>query len=277
MFGRIETWIGGYPDWLLGLVFFLALIGVCELGFFYHRRSTAALDESEGEGQETHVLGAALGLLALMIAFTFSMAQGRYDERRALISAEASALESSYLVAQLLDEPGRGEVSSILRRYIAVRLDYFGSRGDPAAVARYERASEALHVELWDATLRAVGPHRTTPLAAMVTEPITRVMELQEERRSARRARVPTEVLASLAIYSLITAYTVGYVMGGIRSRHRIVSTILFALITVSILVTLDLDNPTNGAIRLSPEPLIAAQQMLNTTFSPAPGEAPPS
>ena len=271
MFGGIVRLFDGWPDWVLGLAFFVAMVAVCEAGFYWHRRSIAAEGESHEEGQEAHVLGAALGLLALMIAFTFSMAQGRYDERRALVAEEASALETTYLMSRMLDEPGRSEIAVLLRRYVQVRLDYFGSGGDAAQLDAYDEASEAMHDELWEATLRAIHPLRAATAAGLVAEPMARVIEIQEERRSARHARVPGEVLGALIVYSLITAYTLGYVMGGIRSRHRIVSTILFALITVSILVTLDLDNPTSGAIRLSPEPLLAAQKTINTDFSYAP------
>jgi hypothetical protein len=179
-------------------------------------------------------------------------------------------------MSRLLDEPGRSEIAALLRRYVALRLSAFESGGDLAKIEAHDAASEAMHVELWDAMLRAVQPVRTGTIAGLVSEPMARVIALQEERRSARRARVPDEVLGALIVYSLITAYTLGYVMGGIHNRHRIVSTILFALITVSILVTLDLDNPTGGTIRLSPEPLRAAQATLATDFSIAPAAATP-
>ena len=275
MFGGIVSMFGGAPDWVLCAVFFAAMMIVCELGFILHRRSLAQLAEKHEEGQEAHVLAAALGLLALMIAFTFSMAQGRYDERRALVADEANAMVTTFLMAQLAPQPGRDRLETLLRRYADVRLTYFNMAGHPDALERYDRQSQTLHVEMWSAMLAAVKPLQNTTLAGLIAEPMARLIELQEERRTARLSRVPDEVLGALIVYSLITAYTLGYVMGGQRARHRIVSTILFALITVSILVTLDLDNPAGGAIRLNPAPLLSAREVMDTKFDIPAGAVP--
>lgn len=275
MFGGLVSIFNGAPDWVLCAVFFIAMLAVCELGFYLHRRSLARHAESDDEGQEAHVLAAALGLLALMIAFTFSMAQGRYDERRALIADEANAMVTAYLMVQFAPEPQRDRLETLMRRYADIRLTYFESDGDPEKLKVHDRESRALHIAMWDEMLAIVRPLRNTTLAGLIAEPMARLIELQEERRSARLARVPDEVLGALIVYSLITAYTLGYIMGGLRARHRIVSTILFALITVSILVTLDLDNPSGGAIRLSPEPLQSARETLNTKFT-MPADAAP-
>jgi hypothetical protein len=48
------------------------------------------------------VQGAVLTLLALIIGFTFSMAIGRYDQRKNLEEAEANAIGTEYVRADLL-------------------------------------------------------------------------------------------------------------------------------------------------------------------------------
>lgn len=77
-------------------------------------------------------------------------------------------------------------------------------------------------------------------------------------------------MLAALALYSIISAFTLGYIMANERTRHRGTSTIPVLLKTVSILVALDLDNSVSGGIRLSAEPVLAARQVLNTKFQAA-------
>ena len=59
--------------------------------------------------------------------------------------------------------------------------------------------------------------------------------------------------------------------MGGLKARHRIVATILFVLISVSIMVTLDLDSPASGGIRLSGEPLVIGARRCSTPSFAAP------
>lgn len=257
------------PTPLLALGFLALQMAACELGFFWHRRSTLSQGGDYEPGEEMHVLAAALGLLALMIAFTFQMAQGRYEDRRQLVVDEANAIVQTYLQSQLLDNPGRDEIGMQLRRYVDVRLTYFSSGGDPVKIAAYDEKSKAMHVELWRSMLRATEAQRGTSTVLLVSQPMARMIDAQADRLSSRVARVPAEVMEALTVYSLITAFTLGYIMGNVRTRHRSASTILFVLTTVSIMVTLDLDNPVSGGIQLSSEPLLAARALLHTDFQP--------
>ncbi|MGL4543431.1 MAG: hypothetical protein ACRCUI_13045 [Polymorphobacter sp.] len=265
----MATLIAAVPTWQLAIVFLVLQLLACELGFYWHHRATRQLNEKHEAGEETHVLAAALGLLALMIAFTFEMAQGRYEERRALVVEEANAIVATYLQVHLLDQPGRDMMTAELRRYIDIRLTYFDSDGDRTKLAAYDKASEAMHVDLWRTMLVATRPHRSTTVVDLVSEPLLRLIDAQADRRSARVSHVPGEVMQALVIYSLITALTLGYVMGSKRNRHRSASSILFLLTTISIMVTLDLDNPTSGGIQLSPEPLLSAREVIQTEFEP--------
>ena len=258
------------PSWLLGGAFLILQLLACELGFFWHHRSVVKSGADHEAGEEMHVLAAALGLLALMIAFTFEMAQGRYEDRRQLVVEEANAIVQTYLQSQHLENPGRDELGNQLREYVDIRLSYFKSSGDRARIDDYDEASKSKHVELWRTMLRATADQRGSTTVMLVAEPMARMIDAQADRLSSRVARVPAEVMQALTIYSLITAFTLGYIMGNVRTRHRSASTILFVLTTVSIMVTLDLDNPVSGGIQLSSEPLQSAREVLHTQFQPA-------
>ncbi|MFO1402782.1 MAG: hypothetical protein U1F30_16475 [Steroidobacteraceae bacterium] len=83
------------------------------------------------------ILGATLTLLALIIGFTFSMALSRYDQRKNLEEAEANAIGTEYLRADLLPEADAGRVRALLRDYMAQRLAYYTTR-DAATLAQVE-------------------------------------------------------------------------------------------------------------------------------------------
>ncbi|HPU15991.1 MAG TPA: DUF4239 domain-containing protein [Polymorphobacter sp.] len=258
------------PSWVLGSAFLILQLLACEFGFVWHHRSVARGGGDYEAGDEMHVLAAALGLLALMIAFTFDMAQGRYEDRRQLVVDEANAIVQTYLQSQLLDNPGRDALGDQMRKYVDIRLSYFQTGGDPAKIAAYDEASKLMHVELWRTMLRATEDLRGSTTVPLIAQPMARLVDAQADRRSSRVARVPAEVMQALTVYSLITAFTLGYIMGNVRTRHRIASTILFVLTTVSIMVTLDLDNPVSGGIQLSAEPLLSAREVLHTELQPA-------
>ena len=66
---------------------------------------------------------ATLGLLALMLAFTFSMALTRFEARRDAVLNEANAIGTTALRARLLHEPQRAETLKLLREYVQIRLE----------------------------------------------------------------------------------------------------------------------------------------------------------
>src|ERR1700720_1526300 len=69
----------------------------------YRRRSS----EEEKEAPVGAIVGATLGLLAFILAFTFGLAASRFDARRQIVVEEANAIGTTYLRAGLLAEDGR--------------------------------------------------------------------------------------------------------------------------------------------------------------------------
>jgi hypothetical protein len=63
------------------------------------------------------------GLLALMLAFTFSMALSRNEALRDAVLNEANAIGTTVLRARLLPEPQRSETRKLLREYVQIRLE----------------------------------------------------------------------------------------------------------------------------------------------------------
>ena len=78
--------------------------------------------KQEDHNQEGYLVGSLLGFLALLMAFSFSMALDRYEERRHLVIQEANAIGTAYLRTQLLDEPHRGRLSGLLVAYTDNRI-----------------------------------------------------------------------------------------------------------------------------------------------------------
>ena len=71
-----------------------------------------------------------LGLLALLLGFTFALAAGRYESRRALVLQEANSIGTTYLRAALLPEPHHKEVEALLWRYLEVRVEFYDAGED---------------------------------------------------------------------------------------------------------------------------------------------------
>ncbi|HME25684.1 MAG TPA: hypothetical protein VKI44_30850 [Acetobacteraceae bacterium] len=97
----------------------ILIAGAAELGAWIGRHIRGGA--TEGADIST-LTGAALGLLALLLAFSFSLALSRYDTRRTLALEEANAIGSTANFALMLPEPAQGPILSLLRDYTAVRI-----------------------------------------------------------------------------------------------------------------------------------------------------------
>src|SRR5205807_339583 len=85
----------------------------------------------EGDQREDFsvVQAAAMTLLGLLIGFTFSMAVSRYDLRKSYEEAEANAIGTEYVRADLLSDEDAARVRELLRRYLNQRMLFYTSRG----------------------------------------------------------------------------------------------------------------------------------------------------
>ena len=185
----------------LGALF--AMILARELGAAAHRWLRKSADAPErGSNDEAHILTAVLGLLALLVAFTFSLALDRHETRRALVVTEANALGSAYLRTAMLDDPEA--LRADLRAYARERLAYGLASGREQEAAG-ERANR-LQVPVWRDALAATKAFHTTPLSGLVLAPINEAFDAATQRKAALAAHLPATVLTALALYAVIAA-----------------------------------------------------------------------
>src|ERR1039458_3681752 len=111
-----------YPPLVFALSF-IAMWLSARVGWWFHRR-WGALDD------ETHqdfgfILAATLTLLGLIIGFSFSMATSRYDQRKNYEEAEANAIGTEYVRADLLPAADAARVRELLRKYLNERVLFY--------------------------------------------------------------------------------------------------------------------------------------------------------
>ena len=237
---------------LPGLVLFALLVLAHEVGFRVARRRGARADE--GERSETSTLqGGMLGLLGLLLAFTFAIASQRFDTRKQLVLDEANAIGTAYLRATAV--PGGEEVADLLRRYVDVRLEGAASAGNPHGFRRAVTESERLHAAMWSraAALARANPD---PLRTLLLPALNEVIDLHEKRLTAMRNHVPTIILVLLLMVSVLTMASLGHAAGVSGGRSMSTALTFAMLVTLVIMVVVDLDRPERGLIRVSQQSL---------------------
>jgi len=208
----------------------------------------------EGERSETSTLqGGMLGLLGLLLAFTFAIASQRFDTRKQLVLDEANAIGTAYLRATAV--PGGEEVADLLRRYVDVRLEGAASAGNPHGFRRAVTESERLHAAMWSraAALARANPD---PLRTLLLPALNEVIDLHEKRLTAMRNHVPTIILVLLLMVSVLTMASLGHAAGVSGGRSMSTALTFAMLVTLVIMVVVDLDRPERGLIRVSQQSL---------------------
>lgn len=256
------------PPWVIAAGFFVGLIIAREIGkFFGDRRAVKA----DGTDRDTFAMTSVLGLLALLIGFTFSIALSRYEARRELVVKEANAIGTTWLRMQMLDKGDRNRMEVLLRRYVDARIAFGQARSAEEEKREFQR-TETLQTELWRVLMAVIAPFRDTPRASSVIGPANESIDLAAERFATRQAHIPPRILRMLAAFSLLAAGMVGYE----RGSQRKATTMLFVLLTLAVALVLDLDRPSTGMTNVSQQPMLDLRASMGSDAADAGEAAPP-
>ncbi len=254
--------IDALPLWALGIITVVIVLMSVELGWrlghFNRQRA-----EKEKEAPIGAVVGAALGLLAFLLAFTFGMAATRYDTRKSVVLQESNAIGTTYLRADLLPEPQRTEVRSLLREYAALRVGGAAAIMSPEGMAK---ASDLLD-RLWVAA--ATVDKKTDPvMVGLFIQSLNETIDLDAVRVAALRNQIPEIIWYSLYLLIILTMAAMGYQFG-LSGIHSWAVTILLAFVfAVVALLIADLDRPQQGLLQVSQQALL---DLLNKIVTPTP------
>jgi hypothetical protein len=256
-------WLYGLNLWLVFAITTALLVVSTEVGF---RLGNKKKGEDSDQSQINTLESAVLGLLALLLAFTFSMALSRFDARKQLVLAEANAIGTAFLRAQLLPPPDDKEIANLLRQYVDVRLEFYGADLDEFGVREESEKTERLHQQIWSHAIDLSAQDERAGAVRLFIESMNEVIDLHEKRLTAMRDHVPQTVFLTLYMVAVVGLGFVGYARGFSGRRHFFVAFILAILISAVITLITDLDRPRRGLIKVSQQSMIDLKQSLEKT-----------
>lgn len=261
------------PAWQIAALLFALIVAMIVVGYRIGRARLAA-GEDRASGSFTTILGAVLGVLGLLLAFSFSMAVERYDLRKRLILQEANAIGTAYLRSALLAEPARTQMRDLLRAYTDERLARYQADVDPARAERASVESRRLQEAAWNiAAAQAVAdPHAVA--AGLLVQSLNEMIDLSAERSAARQNHVPETVLFMLLLAVLLTAVLVGFAFGKSGDRNLLTGLVFSLLVALVVFVILDLDRPRRGFIRVNEEVMSDLRRSLGSVSAHPPTRA---
>jgi hypothetical protein len=248
------------PLWIV-YVFTISVVLLSVEAGYRVGRSRSRKSPEEKDSQVNGLVGATLGLLAFLLAFTFGAASTRYDVRRQMVLDEASAIGTTYLRAGLLPEPYGTEARKTLRDYAKLRTE------GVTVLMRPEARSEAAALldSLWNTATAAVAHGPDSPVTALFIQSLNEVIDLDEERITAGRNRIPGAIWGGLLVLTIFAMATVGYQFGlsGVRGWVGVI--LLMMAFTLVILLIVDLDRAQSGFIQVSQQPIIDLVETLGS------------
>lgn len=255
---------------VLGLFIFTLL--AMEIGFQSGRRKKKRV--TEAITQANAVLVSMLGLLALLLAFTFSAALQRYDDRSQTVVAEANAIGTAYLRAQLLPVGMQGEVQALLSQYLDVRIK--GGHVDSTEPELHEsllRQAKLLEAQLWSHAVRAAEQDGRVVTSGLFIQSLNELIDTSGTRNAALNRHVPEIVLFLMFATIVLTTATLGYASGIAGHRVTLAAFVLVMLIALVAYLIIDLDRPRRGATQVSHESMLSLQQTIADSIRVGPGQ----
>ena len=204
---------------------------------------------------------ASMALLGLLLAFTFGTSMSRHDQRRLAVVKDSNAIGDFYTCATLLKEPTRTQLQSVIREYARRRLALAQGPIDDSKLASALVEFQRMHEQMTALAGQALA--NGTPIAVSLTNTLNAVTSNQASRLAAFRDRLPASIVALLFVSAIVTTALIGRKQG-LAGGSDVAGVLCFILlVSFAIYVTLDLNRPEHGLIRVSQEPI---QRLISTT-----------
>ncbi len=251
-------------DWLVALGLFAGLLASLEIWYRFGLRARAR--QAEHPDQLSTIQGATLGLLALLLGFSFALAAGRFSDRTKMIVDEANAIGTAWLRCDLVDDAQRTEIRELLRRYVTQRIAIYDAPNETARAASVAE-SESLQTKMWTLMVRAT---KATPeFSEVLLPPFNELIDLHGTRMAAATRHMPGMLMALLLACSFVSVASVGYGCGVAGKRNVVLTTALTFLISGALWATIDMDHPRRGLIRVGQQPMLDLQSSLERSSTP--------
>jgi len=251
--------LNNYSFLTIVLVGLAAILLASEIG-----RWLGARTENRGSSNVSTLESAVLGLLALMLGFTFAMALSRFEARRDAVLNEANAIGTTALRARLLPEPERKEVLKLLKEYVKVRLEITQRPVSRTELMTAIAQSNALQESLWQQAATSAAKNNGMVPTGLFIQTLNDMIDNQGKRLAALHNRVPNIVLLALFGIAIVGSTFAGYANGMDPRRIRMPVYVMAVLVSGVIFLILDLDRLGGGFIAVSQQPMIDAAASID-------------
>jgi len=247
----------GHSSIAIAVALFITIVVFNEFGFRIGRFVQIRTDH-EVKTLTGSIQGSILGLLALLLGFTFSMSMQRFDNRSMALIDEANTIGTAMLRVQLLPEHHRATANEYFQRYVDLRITV----GQVDLTKREERKIfndkiSNLQHELWALAIFATNEDPRAATTGAFVKSLNDVFDSQGRRNALLQMHVPEVVLMLLFVVFISSGGILGY-SGGLSGKRVFAPIMLVSLlITLIVFIIIDLDRPKRGLIQVDQTAMI--------------------
>ena len=250
--------LSSIPGWIIAISIFILTVLLNWLGFQHRKREIKKNPELEREGLGA-IEGSMLGLLALLLAFTFNMAAHKFEVRRDIIIEEANAIGTAIHRCDLYPDSIRKEFRKEFAKYLDARIAYYDARSDKKMMESVMHEAEICSGKIWKLATNLAQDRDNFVRSAQMIPALNEMIDIVHTRDDSIKAKVPPLIMWMLLLFILVSAFLSGY--GNKTKRRNQIMTTAFALMTtITIYLVMELDRPRRGFITLEP----AAQKIVD-------------
>ncbi len=220
------------------------------------------LKKTKSENKNPEISSSLLGLLALILGFTFAMAGSRYENRKNNLIDEANCIGTAILRADIYPDSLKNEFKKDFKSYLDSRRDYYLLDNNEEKLTASLKQSGVESGKLWNrATFYAKNKDYFIQ-STMMLPALNEMFDSASKSNMVLNSKVPETIIYLMLAFSVIISFFIGY-NSGLEKKINTKFIIGFCfLICIVILITLDLDRPRRGLIKLDTE--ISLMQKLN-------------
>lgn len=220
------------------------------IGVHYKNKS-----DRDVKAQTNTIQAGILGLLALILGFTFSMSLQRYNSRNQAVINEANAIGTALLRTELLPPPYDSLIFNQLQDYIDLRLQInIIDLTDVAERHVLNSKTDKLQNQIWHNAVLASGKSENKVTTGYFLAALNDAIDAKGMHNAALQLHVPEVILLLLFAVFITTGALMGYSSGLGHARTYIPTILMSFMICLVVFIIIDLDRPKRGMIKVSQE-----------------------
>ena len=234
------------PPYLVALIMFVLVVASYVLG---HRLRGQAIENNPDEKESGTTGWILLGLLGLLLAFAFSMANSRFDSRRDLVIQEANAIGTVILRTDVLPDSVQILLRNNLRQYVEERIAFYQVGMNVEKAIEHYRNADQIAKKVWSITVAYAKKDPGRTVASQLIPALNEMIDITTTRRATGEATIPDSILYVLFMLCITNAFLLGY-----ENKSKIDWIIVGGfsiMLSITLFSIIDLDRPRSGLVNM--------------------------